>query len=75
MSVSGTTYRVANAFWSPSRLLKNSPHAAGLVGLLGSSMEWIGVGGRPAAGLGAGCGSEGHHVGASASSLGSRTRL
>ncbi len=61
-----------------SRLLKNSPRAAGLMSSVGFLWLWAaGVGVRDplAAGLGAYCAVPGHHVGASARSLGSLTRL
>ena len=61
-----------------SRLLKNPPRVAGskvFVGLFGSSTLRSGVGDPRAAGIGAGSVSGGHQLGASAMSLGSRTRL
>jgi len=47
----------------------------GLVGFLGLWVEPVRFRGPPAAGIGTSFASDGHQVGASASSLGSRTRL
>ena len=61
-----------------SSLLKNPPTVASLVGLVGSLgllATRIEVRGPLAAGIGTGFASDDHQVGASARSLGSRTRL
>ena len=63
---------------SSSRLLKNPPFASGLVGLvgfLGLVVERFEFGGPLAAGLEVRSAACGHHVVASAMSLGSLTRL